>query len=53
MELDIETRSIYENHDLLRNLRNDFADIIKEVDLLLIYKSHKYNYLPGGLLEKE
>ena len=51
MELDIESPSIEVNHDLIRQLRNEFTDVIREVETMLIYKSYKYDYLPEGLKE--
>jgi DNA-binding Lrp family transcriptional regulator len=51
LELDIESPSIDVNHDLIRHLRNKFTNVIKEAEVMLMYKSYKYNYLPEGLKE--
>ncbi|MBI4454243.1 Lrp/AsnC family transcriptional regulator [Candidatus Woesearchaeota archaeon] len=53
LEVDMESPSIDINHNLIRELKNKFTDIIREIDILLIYKTHKYNYLPTGLKEIE
>jgi len=51
IEMDIESPSIDVNHDLIRQLRNKFTDVVREVETMLIYKSYKYDYLPEGLKE--
>ena len=51
MEIEIDSPGIEVNHSLLRELRNKFSDVIREVEILLIYKSYKYDYLPEGLKE--
>lgn len=51
LELDIESSSIDVNHDLIRELRNKFTDVIREAEILHIYKSYKYTYLTEGLKE--
>jgi Lrp/AsnC family transcriptional regulator, leucine-responsive regulatory protein len=51
MEIDIESPSINTNHDLIRELRHKFTDVIRDAEMLHIYKSFKYNYLPEGLKE--
>lgn len=51
LELEIETPNIDENHNLIRDLRYNFNDVIKEIEILAIYKSYKYDYLPEGLKE--
>ncbi len=51
LELDIESSSIDINHDLIRELRNKFTDVIREAEILHVYKSYKYTYLTEGLKE--
>ena len=51
IEIDIESSGIEVNHDLIRQLRNEFTDVIRDAEIILIYKSHKYDYLPEGLKE--
>jgi DNA-binding Lrp family transcriptional regulator len=51
IELDIESPSIDANHDLIRELRHRFTNVIRDAEILLIYKSFKYDYLPEGLKE--
>ena len=51
LELDVESPSIDTNHDLIRELRNQFNDVIRDCDIMHVYKSHKYSYLPKGLPE--
>ena len=51
LELDIESPSIDVNHDLIRELRNKFTDVIREAEILHVYKSYKYAYLTEGLKE--
>ena len=51
LELDIESPSIDVNHDLIRELRNKFTDVIREAEILHVYKSYKYTYLTEGLKE--
>lgn len=51
IELEIDSPSIDVNHDLIRDLRNKFTDVIREAEILLIYRSFKYDYLPEGLKE--
>ena len=51
LELDIESPSIDVNHDLIRELRNKFTDVIREAEILHVYQSYKYTYLTEGLKE--
>ncbi|MFC1722975.1 Lrp/AsnC family transcriptional regulator [Nanoarchaeota archaeon] len=51
LELDVESPSIEVNHNLIRDLRNRFTDVIRESESMLIFKSYKYDYLPSGLLD--
>jgi DNA-binding Lrp family transcriptional regulator len=51
LELDIESPSIEENHNLIRHLRDKFTNVIRESEIMLMYKSYKYDYLPEGLKE--
>ncbi|MBT4604095.1 Lrp/AsnC family transcriptional regulator [archaeon] len=51
IELEIETPSIESKQDLIRDLRDKFTDVIREIQTMLIYKSSKYDYLPSGLKE--
>jgi len=51
LELVLESPSIDVNRDLIRQLKNKFTDVIRDLEVMLIYKSHKFNYLPAGLKE--
>jgi len=51
LELDIESPSIDANHELIRELRNKFNDVIRDCDIMHISKSYRYDYLPKGLKE--
>lgn len=49
MELDVESDGLVTNHNLMRTLRNEFNDVIKEAEYMLVYSSYKYDYLPIGI----
>ncbi len=51
LELDIESPNIDANHELIRELRNKFNDVIRDCDIMHISKSYRYDYLPKGLEE--
>jgi Lrp/AsnC family leucine-responsive transcriptional regulator len=51
LELDIESPSIDANHELIRELRNQFNDVIRDCDIMHVSKSYRYDYLPKGLEE--
>ena len=51
LELDIESPSIETNHNLIRELRNRFTDVIREVEIMHIHRSYKYLYIAEGLKE--
>ncbi|MFA6462099.1 MAG: Lrp/AsnC family transcriptional regulator [Candidatus Woesearchaeota archaeon] len=51
LELDIESPNIDANHELIRELRNQFNDVIRDCDIMHISKSYRYDYLPKGLAE--
>jgi len=46
LELDIEIPELNNFHELLLNLKSDFADIIQRIELLLLYDEFKYNFYP-------
>lgn len=46
VELEFEVRNEEELHKILLDIRNEFSDIIRDYDTLLIYKEHKLNYFP-------
>ncbi len=45
-ELEFEVQNEEELHSILLDIRNNFSDIIRDYDTLLVYKEHKLNYLP-------
>lgn len=49
MELDIESDGLVTNHNLIRALRNEFNDVVREAEYMLVYSSYKYDYLPIGI----
>jgi Lrp/AsnC family transcriptional regulator, regulator for asnA, asnC and gidA len=51
LEIDIESSSIDINHNIIRELRSKFTDVIREVDVMHVYKTHKYLYIAPGLVD--
>jgi len=51
IEVDIKSPNIEANHNLIRQLRNQFNDVIRDLEIIFIYKSYKFDYLPRGLME--
>jgi Lrp/AsnC family leucine-responsive transcriptional regulator len=46
IELEFETKSEEQLHQILLEIRNKFSDTVRDYDTLLIYKEHKLNYFP-------
>ena len=53
LEIYIETPSIEINHELIRQLRYQFGDVIRDLEVIRYYKNYTLNWFPEGLsLEK-
>jgi Lrp/AsnC family transcriptional regulator, regulator for asnA, asnC and gidA len=46
LEIETEVKDQKEFTDLIRELRNNFPDLISDYDILQVTKEHKINYLP-------
>ncbi|MDX9754172.1 MAG: Lrp/AsnC family transcriptional regulator [bacterium] len=47
-ELDMEVHSIDEHRRIMMQIMNDYSDIIRDYDTLIIRKVYKYNFFPKG-----
>ncbi len=46
IELEFEVKNEERLHKILLKIRNEFSDVIRDYDTLLIYKEHKLDYFP-------
>ena len=46
VELEFEIKDDEQLHDILLEIRNNFSEIIRDYDTLLIHQEHKLNYYP-------
>ncbi len=46
IEMEFEVENEEQLHDILLEIRNQFSEVIKDYDTLLIRKEHKLNYYP-------
>ncbi len=46
MELDVEVEDRLEFQQIMRELKDNFASIVKEIEVITIYQIHKFDFLP-------
>ncbi len=52
LELEVETKTRKEFQAILMNIRDQFSDIVKEIETIPIYQDYRYNYFPKDFLKK-